>query len=173
MRKFIVGTLFGLLLSLSVTVYAEEAKTLVGRTIEGTFPVFLNGKKLSNEAIVIDGTSYLPVREIAEMLALAVKFNQQEGISLEQDETKSSDWPGTVIILPPTEPERTKPTLKDIELQIEIAQHLLQVNERFLNTAKERNEPPNPETEARIVELKQQIAELEKQKEELLKQASE
>lgn len=98
MKRFVVGALFGLLLSLSVTAYAEEVKTLVGRTIEGTFPVKLNGNPLENQAIVIDGTSYLPVREIAEKLNMSVKFDPQEGILLGPDESKVPEWAGTVII---------------------------------------------------------------------------
>lgn len=81
MKKFIVGFLLGLLLSFSFSVYAE-VQSLIGRTVQGMFPVKVNGVKLEKQAIVIDGTSYLPVRTLGESLGFDVYFDEKSGIEL-------------------------------------------------------------------------------------------
>lgn len=62
MRKYIIGLIAGFLLSIGITTYAEDIKEIVGKTVQGTLSVFLNDQKFDVEAIVIDGTSYLPVK---------------------------------------------------------------------------------------------------------------
>ncbi|TMV47540.1 hypothetical protein FE783_21310 [Paenibacillus mesophilus] len=84
MKKYMIGALFGLLLSLSVSVYAEEIKSAIGAVIDGELPVSVNGEKLDHKAITIAGTSYLPVREFAEKTGYDVSFSAGAGISLER-----------------------------------------------------------------------------------------
>ncbi|WP_312117220.1 hypothetical protein [Brevibacillus reuszeri] len=81
MRKYIIGTLFGVLIGTSINVHAEVA-SLVGKVIEGEFPVSINGRTLKNKAIVVDGTSYLPVRTIADTFGYNSTFVPNEGIKI-------------------------------------------------------------------------------------------
>jgi hypothetical protein len=84
MKKYLIGALFGFLLSLSISVYGEEVKSVIGAVIDGELPVSVNGEKLGNKAITIAGTSYLPVREFAEKVGYNVAFAPTSGISLER-----------------------------------------------------------------------------------------
>lgn len=81
MKKIIVSFLLGAALTVSSSAFASS-NSLIGKQIQNIFSVVLDGKKLENGAIIIDGTSYLPVREIAEKLNLDVDFSSEEGIRL-------------------------------------------------------------------------------------------
>ncbi|MGG4439996.1 hypothetical protein [Brevibacillus fortis] len=81
MRKYIIGTLFGLLIGTSISVHAEVV-SLVGKVVEGELPVNINGKTLNNKAIVVDGTAYLPVHAIGDTLGYNASFVLNEGIKL-------------------------------------------------------------------------------------------
>lgn len=81
MRKYIIGSLFGLLIGGSISVHAEVI-SLVGKVVEGEMPVKINGKTLNNKAIVVDGTSYLPVHAIGNTLGYNASFVPNEGIKL-------------------------------------------------------------------------------------------
>lgn len=172
MKRLVVGIVIGMMLSLSATVYAEEIKSMVGRAIEGTFPVHVNGKTLETRAIVIDGTSYLPVREISEKLNMVVKFDSEKGITLEHDTSNTPEWAGTVIIGPPapTPPPAPKKTLEEIEAAIESQKQSAGLKEWWLNVTKENgSQEAIKRAEHDLQEVKDRIAELEKQKAELTK----
>lgn len=76
-----VGLIIAWIALSTISVFAETEE-IVGKKIEGVFKVKVNGKTLEKEAIVVEGTSYLPVRAVAESLGLEVEFNPNEGINL-------------------------------------------------------------------------------------------
>jgi len=85
MKKFFVGIIVGVILSMAVPAMAES---ILGKPVEGTFPVYLLGEKLSKDAIVINSTSYLPVRAVSEALGYQVRFeNNQVLLERKQDNT--------------------------------------------------------------------------------------
>lgn len=112
MRKILVLAVVLLTLSLS-TAYAEEIKSVVGKVIEGEFPVKVNGEILENKAIVVNGTSYLPVREFGEKLGFEVKFDADMGITLEKQEE-----PASIKDPDPINPIAPKRTKEDIEKEL-------------------------------------------------------
>lgn len=81
MKKFVSGLLVGALLMFSAQVYGTSSK-LVGAEVGGTMDVNLEGKKIG-EAAVIEGKSYLPVRDLANGLKMEVKVDNKV-INLEQ-----------------------------------------------------------------------------------------
>lgn len=83
MRKYVIGAIFGFALAFSVTAHAEVVN-MIGKVVDGAFSVNVNGKTLQNQAVVIEGTSYLPVREFGESLGMDVKFDANLGIELTQ-----------------------------------------------------------------------------------------
>lgn len=89
MRKYIVGAIAGFFLATAISAHAEVA-LMIGKVIDGQFPVKVNGVQLQNQAIVVEGTSYLPVREFGESLGMDVGFDANLGVSLTQ---KSSPTP--------------------------------------------------------------------------------
>lgn len=70
-----IGALFGVLLATSGGAAADQVKSLVGKTVAGEYNVRVNGTTLSENAIVINGTAYVPLRSMSDSLGanLAVK----------------------------------------------------------------------------------------------------
>jgi len=75
MKKFICGLLVGLILSLSFAVYAAEQFI----ADKATFPIFVNGKEWKSDMpiVAINGSTYLPLKAIAELLDVKVKWNSE------------------------------------------------------------------------------------------------
>jgi hypothetical protein len=174
MKKYLIGAIFGIVLSFSVSVYAEEVKSLIGRAIEGQFPVKVDDKQLDNQAIVIDGTSYLPVRAIGDALNMEVGFNADLGITLKSkpkpvEEAKPTVTPSpTPTVLKPEDIERLYP-------QNTSNKELNKINEEIvywmmlLNVAKKSRIVAASDSEKevytdRIVEYETKIADLEAKK---------
>ncbi|WP_166239838.1 hypothetical protein [Paenibacillus turpanensis] len=83
MKKFAFGLILGAGLAFTASAHAETIETAVGKVIEGTFSVKVDGRPLQQQAIVVEGTSYLPVREFADVTGYEVTFNPEEqGIKL-------------------------------------------------------------------------------------------
>jgi hypothetical protein len=88
-RKYLIGILIGVALTISTSVFAEDIQTLIGVKVQGEFPVKLNGEQLVKPAIVINGTSYLPNRTIADALGMDITFDADLGIELKSKEEVS------------------------------------------------------------------------------------
>ena len=170
MRKYLIGAIAGFLLSFSFTVYGEEFASLVGREIQGEFPVKVDGELLKNKAIVVDGTSYLPVREFGEKLGYKVGFDPEDGVTLDKMETQtpsqtqnqqSKIQPG-VIIYPPTpqinEPEDPEKSLSYVESQIKYWEHQLML----IKGAIKMHQEDGKDTSSLEQKLKEAEAQLEK-----------
>jgi hypothetical protein len=88
MKKFLLGLLVGMGLMLTGAVYADDINTdvqsLIGQTVQGTFPVQVNGTQIQN-AIVVNNTSYLPARMIAEIFNSDVSFIDNQVIVKAKD----------------------------------------------------------------------------------------
>ena len=97
MRKYIIGMLVGFVLAFSLSAHAEDIKTAIGKVIQGEFPVKINGKQLDKNAIVIEGSSYLPVRVMGDALGLDVSFNADLGIELKKKETEATTKEGKSV----------------------------------------------------------------------------
>lgn len=77
MKKFTFSLLCFFLI-FGASVYAESIQVYIGKKIEGQFPVSMNGEKVEQPGLVIEGVSYLPVRVIGEMMECEVLFIDQE-----------------------------------------------------------------------------------------------
>jgi hypothetical protein len=84
MKKFILGLLIGMALMCAGSAFADDIQSFIGKTIQGQFPVTVDGKSLDMPAIVIDGTSFLPVRSFGESVGYNVYFDPQGAIKLEK-----------------------------------------------------------------------------------------
>lgn len=75
MKRFVCGLLVGLLLGMSFLVMAAEQYT----AIKVSFPVLVNGKALVTDkpVVTINGSTYLPLRVIGEVLSVPVNWNSQ------------------------------------------------------------------------------------------------
>lgn len=88
MKKYVIGGIAGFLLATTLSAHAEEITSLIGKTIQGSFPFQIEGKTLATPAIVVDGTSYLPVRALGEATGYDVSFDADLGISLKKKEAQ-------------------------------------------------------------------------------------
>lgn len=71
MKKFLCGFLLGGMIFMAIPSMAND---LIGKSIEGMIPVYLHGNRVAKDAIIIDSTSYLPVRALGEALGMDVRF---------------------------------------------------------------------------------------------------
>lgn len=75
MKKYIVGFLVGAIFTLSTSVFADDIKSIIGQSVQGTAVVSLDDKEIGS-AVIINGTSYAPVRTISEASGLSVDYSK-------------------------------------------------------------------------------------------------
>jgi hypothetical protein len=175
MKKYFygfIGILIGFLLSLTISAHAEVI-SMIGKVIQGEFPIKVNGSSLDNKAFVVDGTSYLPVRAIAESVGMDVYFNADLGIELKNKEVaKPVNTPtNTVINTSPTPTPQRVWTLTEINERIATIKMQIEGSETLLGVILKRN-PESKEIsigKSRIADLQSQLTELEQKKAELNK----
>lgn len=74
MKKVAAGFLAGVLAAMTATAYADDIQSVVGRAVEGTLPLKIDGNRAAKDVIVLDGTSYLPVRTAGELFGYRVDY---------------------------------------------------------------------------------------------------
>ncbi|MEW9700436.1 hypothetical protein [Paenibacillus sp. SI8] len=84
MKKYVIGGIAGFLMATALSAHAAEITTIVGKTIQGVFPFRIEGKTLDTPAIVVDGTSYLPIRAFGEATGYDASFDADLGVSLKK-----------------------------------------------------------------------------------------
>lgn len=167
MKKIIIGIIIGMALTLSSTALADQVTTLIGKKIANEYPVFVDGKELEKKAIVVNGSSYLPVRLMGDTVGYRVTFDPEGEVLLQKDE------PIVTITdngyKPSLDPEIRKRLLKQLPIQnveseiIEL-ENKLQFNDLYIHDLKgEKKE----QIQAEIDVLRSQIAELKARKAEL------
>lgn len=91
MRKFglvLVGVIVGMVASIPLQAIAENFSK-VGKQVEVEVPVRINGELLETPAIGLEGTTYTPVRALAEHFGAEVDWDGEAGEVV--IETKSGD----------------------------------------------------------------------------------
>lgn len=83
-----------LILLLIVTLLLSVGGTVLAEAINASFTdlkLFLNGNRVDKEILIVDGSSYLPLRALSEALGLEVDYNSQEkAIYLSQDSSSTN-----------------------------------------------------------------------------------
>lgn len=167
MKKYIVGALFGFLLSVPFTAFGEELASMIGKTVQAENPVVVNGKVLEVKSVNIDGTTYSPNRAIAEALGMDIKFEDNTVIfeekAVPEEEPIQTDihteiQGGDVV--------SEDMTLEEINLQIESLQSSIEARENMLKIT-DRSEEEKEVVRQQIAEIQAKIAELEAKKAQL------
>lgn len=75
MKKMLIGFILGAITTISVTTMA--ANTDIFQAQKATFDVVVNGEKFEsqNPTIVVDGRTYLPLKETGDALGVDVQWN--------------------------------------------------------------------------------------------------
>lgn len=84
MKRIIFGILIGAVLTLTTSAYAEEIESMIGKVVQGSFPLTIDGKRAEKDVLVIDGTSYIPVRAASELFGYDVLFDPEGKVILEK-----------------------------------------------------------------------------------------
>lgn len=162
MKKYVVGMLFGFALSFAVGAHAE-VKNMIDSVVQGVFPVTVDGKKLDSDAVVIDGSTYLPVRAFGEAIGYQVGFNSELGVSL----TKTVESLPDNIVTKPSVVDPQK-LIKRLEDSISAKKSdIIGLTATINNT--DKSDLHYQEFVDRLAKYEAQLAELEKQKAELSK----
>lgn len=83
-KKLLIGIMIGLIMSVPVTAFADEIQSMIGKVVEGTFPLKIDGQRAERDVLVIDGTSYIPVRAASELFGYDVLFNPEGEVVLQK-----------------------------------------------------------------------------------------
>lgn len=77
MKKFIMGLLVGVAITATGSVYAEDGLQKIEAYLRPSLPVTLNGNalKLESSPVMVDGSTYLKLRDIAAVTGLQVNWN--------------------------------------------------------------------------------------------------
>ncbi|EJW14459.1 hypothetical protein M5X00_30015 [Paenibacillus alvei] len=89
MKKFITGVIVGALIMVSPQVYGA-ASSIIGKKVDGELVVKIDGKQ-AGKAAVVDGKSYLPVRDVVNELGLKIKVENKEVIITSTSEDKIAE----------------------------------------------------------------------------------
>ena len=75
MKKVVIGFVIGFVTAMSLSVFA--ANTDIFQVQKATFDVFVNGEKFEskNPTIVVEGRTYLPLKETGDALGVNVQWN--------------------------------------------------------------------------------------------------
>jgi len=71
----IAAALLAVVLGSASQAFAQSAQGLVGKKVAGVTPVYVNGIKSSVDAIIIDQTSYIPVRASSVLFGYDVDYD--------------------------------------------------------------------------------------------------
>ena len=76
MKKIFLGIIIGVLLSTATYAFADDIQKLIAD--KASFPILVNGKELDTSqkpAVVIDGSTYLPLKSLGTALNVPVNWN--------------------------------------------------------------------------------------------------
>jgi spore germination protein YaaH len=71
----LTGIVIGAVLMASSSVFADQIKSLVGKTVAGEYTVSVDGKTLSEKAIVVDSKAHVPLRAVSDSLGATIKVD--------------------------------------------------------------------------------------------------
>lgn len=73
MKRFVMGVIVGCVFMISATVIAEEYNIL-GKIVDATMPLYIDGQKAEKDLIIIEGTSYAPMRAAAGLFGYEIEY---------------------------------------------------------------------------------------------------
>lgn len=167
MRKVVVSFIAGLLVAIGVNAAYAEVATMIGKQVDGQFPLKIGGELSEIPAITIEGVSYIPLRAAGELFGAQVSWLDGEIIMeyADREQDRPSQTPEELAEIARIEQERfdQEATQKNEELlqksrlrsqiegqimtinfQIERLQHEIESREENLRNPPEYVEPNVP-----------------------------
>ncbi|URJ50741.1 2,' 3'-cyclic nucleotide 2'-phosphodiesterase [Paenibacillus polymyxa] len=90
------GMLIGTVIATAGSAFADQIKSMIGRTVAGEYTVKVNGNSLSENAIVVDGKAHVPLRAVTDSLGANLKVDGKT-IQIESSDNFSSKQTADVI----------------------------------------------------------------------------
>ncbi|WP_127580806.1 copper amine oxidase N-terminal domain-containing protein [Paenibacillus koleovorans] len=118
MKKYLIGAVAGAALMFSAQIFAEDGLEKIEAYLRPGLPIKLDGQKLQleNPPVMVDGSTYLPLREMAGIFGKDVHWNEAEQtveLGKRAGTVTPAATPGpTVTPTPP--PIEQKPELKQL-----------------------------------------------------------
>jgi len=79
LKSFFAGALAMALIGISTVAFAENSATI--EAIFGRVRLVVNGSPVYKETLLYNGTTYLPIRAVAEVLAMEVEWDGEQNIA--------------------------------------------------------------------------------------------
>lgn len=79
MRKYIIGMLFGIALTIGVSANAE-VNSMINKVVQGEYNFTIGNDLLESKAIIVDGLAYVPARLAGETSGHIVRFDEVAGV---------------------------------------------------------------------------------------------
>lgn len=186
MRKvsvFVIGVLVGIVFAIPLQAVAENLSK-VGKRVETEVPVSVDGEILKTPAIGLEGTTYLPVRDVGERFGYEVEYDSELKVVtlnskvIDRTETKDSYTEGLKLELEAYADKLKGQTREDLKVALDGWEGRLPTDQYRLEAAKfmydkdpsEENKKflddmlaQLEETQQRIEIIKQALSELEAQ----------
>jgi hypothetical protein len=88
-KKFLAGILSGLAVSFCVTVFASQTPQVISQAVAkkidayfGRVKLLVNGKNVDKETLVYDDSTYIPLRDAAEVLGVEVEWDEKTATAI-------------------------------------------------------------------------------------------
>lgn len=88
-------------MAVSAQAYGDEIASAVGKKVTSTMKLVIDGQQAAKDVIIIEGTSYLPVRVSAELFGYDVEYENRTVYLNKKEEPKQEpvyDTPGLEFI---------------------------------------------------------------------------
>lgn len=78
MKKYIIGAVAGAIIATTISAYADEGLEKIEAYVRKGLPITLNGSQVTLEspAVMVDGSTYLKLRDVAKLTGLNVNWNE-------------------------------------------------------------------------------------------------
>lgn len=180
MKKLLIGVAAVTLLTSAAIVSANGISSLVGKRVAAEATVFVNGKQVS-DAIIIDGKSYAPVKDVVDSMGGSVKYvkasngDEKASLQIERKTTPVNHLESELTIVE-SDLESTNNKLKNVLNEIE--KYTKQRDEQLagltdqtaIDAVNRKYEGFLNERQAQVESINKKIAELEAKRDELRKQ---
>lgn len=74
MRKYITGLILGIALTLGFSVGADS---FIGKTVQTTLPLIIEGERVEKDVIVVEGSSYVPLKFAGEIFSYDTAYDSE------------------------------------------------------------------------------------------------
>ena len=173
MKKFILGVICGALIFGGTSVLADSL-SLVGKTVQKEVTVNFNGEPLAVKAIMVNNTTYLPIRMLGNLLGAKIEYKDGEVHMEKPDEYQNIKEQILTEIMLEEQKGEIKKKIAELQLAIENGQKRIVELEDEINRdgndgvvkealmkAKEITQTVLQQQLAQLAELEAQLAELE------------